>query len=89
MLYRVISKMTYLFLASKVFYYTYCHKASYSELPEVCTACKAFINAVKKNYPEVLTRKPKIHMLLHLPQNISDFGSTACFNTERLDVDAD
>ena len=44
--------------------------------------CKAFVDSVKKNFPE-LSRKLKVHLFLHLTDNMMDFGPTSSFNTER------
>lgn len=41
-----------------------------------------FIDCVEHSAPEML-KKVKIHLLLHLPENILDFGPTANYNTER------
>ena len=41
-----------------------------------------FIDCVQTSAPEML-KKLKVHLLLHLPGNIMDFGPTANDNTER------
>ena len=41
-----------------------------------------FIDCVQTSAPEML-KKLKVHLLLHLPENIIDFGHTANYNTER------
>lgn len=41
-----------------------------------------FLDCVQNAAPEML-KKMKIHLLLHLPDNILDFGPTANYNTER------
>ena len=41
------------------------------------------MDAVKQNFPEV-SKKLKIHLFLHLTDNMMDFGPTSSFNTERL-----
>ncbi len=38
---------------------------------------------MKHNFPEV-SKKLKIHLFLHLTDNMMDFGPTSSFNTERL-----
>jgi hypothetical protein len=45
--------------------------------------CLAFTHAVERNCPE-LRRKLKIHILLHLPDDMLQFGPASTFNTERL-----
>lgn len=51
---------------------------------EVMKACNNFVQTVKTNMPDILKRKPKLHILLHLASDMRNFGATACFNTERL-----
>ena len=41
-----------------------------------------FVHQVHLTAPEML-QKVKVHLLLHLPQNIVDFGPPANYNTER------
>lgn len=53
-------------------------------MDEVMEACSNFVNTIRTNMPEILNRKAKFHLLLHLASNIRDFGPCACFNTERL-----
>ena len=55
------------FIASKMSYYQETYQS--------------FIDAVKVGCPEVL-KKPKIHLLLHLPDNMYDFVPTVAYNTE-------
>ena len=45
--------------------------------------CKEFVVSVKSHNPQLLNR-PKIHLLLHLPKCMLEFGRTSSFNTERL-----
>ena len=35
--------------------------------------CVKFVSSVEKAFPE-LTKKPKIHLLLHLVESLQDFG---------------
>ena len=51
----------------------------------VATTCQSFVDSVKRHYPEFLL-KPKIHLLLHLHENMTDFGPTMSYNTERYVV---
>ena len=44
--------------------------------------CIEFVQAVKEAYPEMLA-KQKIHLFLHLADNMADFGPSSAFNTER------
>jgi len=45
--------------------------------------CRDFLHMIKL-YKPTLLQKPKLHLLLHLPTSMEDFGPAACFNTERL-----
>ena len=59
------------------------HLTALSEITDVSAACNSFLSAMRDHYPQMLANKLKPHMLLHLPENITDFGATACFSTER------
>jgi len=67
----------------QVFKFVYCD----TFLPEMVdvykSQCLAFTHAVERNCPE-LRRKLKIHILLHLPDDMLQFGPASTFNTERL-----
>ena len=66
----------------QVFKLVYCQpfmQANYDEYKEVC---EKFVSAVHEHCPE-LRKKVKVHMILHLPENVKDFGPTSAFNTER------
>ena len=66
----------------QVFKLAYCQpfmQANYDEYKEVC---EKFVSAVHEHCPE-LRKKVKVHMILHLPENVKDFGPTSAFNTER------
>ena len=66
----------------QVFKLAYCQpfmQANYDEYKEVC---EKFVGAVHEHCPE-LRKKVKVHMILHLPENVKDFGPTSAFNTER------
>ena len=49
---------------------------------EVEEACKEFLMAVKDHDPRLLN-KQKLHLILHLPECMNQFGATASFNSER------
>eukprot|EP00731_Ephydatia_muelleri_P012741 Em0007g51a len=72
------------FALSKVFKFVYCD----TFLPEMVdvykSQCLAFTHAVERNCPE-LRRKLKIHILLHLPDDMLQFGPASTFNTERCE----
>ena len=61
---------------------TYCNAFHPDNLTEAIETCKEFVEAVKL-YKPALLQKPKFHLLLHLPQNMLEFGPTSSFNTER------
>ena len=48
-------------------------------------AITEFLETVEIVHPELL-RKPKLHMLLHLPDDMLNFGPAIGFATERLDT---
>ena len=60
----------------------YCDDFHPDNLTEATEICKEFVEAVKV-YKPALLQKPKFHLLLHLPQNMLEFGPTCSFNTER------
>lgn len=68
----------------QVFKITYCDYCIESKEDEYRRICKNFVDAVKQNFPELI-KKLKIHLFLHLTDNMMDFGPTSSFNTERLD----
>ena len=49
---------------------------------EVESRCKDLLEHVKALDP-LLLQRPKFHLLLHLVDNIREFGPTAGYNTER------
>lgn len=51
-------------------------------LEEVQLVCEEFVTSVQEYAPYML-RKPKFHLLLHLAEDMKDFGPTAAFNAER------
>lgn len=66
----------------KVFKIAYCQPFHCNNLVEYQQICQDFVDTVKLNSPELL-KKLKVHLILHLPQNMHDFGPTSAFNTER------
>ena len=44
--------------------------------------CQNFVDVVY-SYKREMLQKPKFHLLLHLAENMTEFGPTAAFNTER------
>ncbi len=44
--------------------------------------CKEFVNLAAQYMPE-FSKRLKVHILLHLSDNLKDFGPTYLYNTER------
>ena len=61
----------------------YCDFCMEAEEEKYRSICKRFVELVTTHFPK-FNNKVKVHLLLHLPSNISDFGPTATFNTERF-----
>ena len=53
-----------------------------SDLPQYCGIAEEFVAYVATAIPEML-HKVKIHLLLHLPSSLVEFGPAANYNTER------
>ena len=66
----------------QVFKAAYCSPYSAEKEGDVLGLCQNFVDAVYSYKPEML-QKPKLHLLLHLAENMTEFGPTASFNTER------
>ena len=47
--------------------------------------CQQFVDCVTQHMPEYCKRL-KIHILLHLVDDMLDFGPTACYSTERYNI---
>ena len=63
----------------QVFQVAYCTSA---DMEEVESRCKDLLEHVKALDP-LLLQRPKFHLLLHLADNIREFGPTAGYTTER------
>ena len=70
---------------SQVFRVAYCQIFSLSRRDECQRVCEEFVSSIKEHFPH-LQKKVKIHLLLHLTDNMVDFGPTSSFNTERYSV---
>lgn len=46
------------------------------------STCSAFVCTIKEHNPAMLKKK-KVHLILHLPAPMHDFGPTSAYNTER------
>ena len=61
-----------------------CFKSLFSEkIHEYQSVCQDFVSEIIKQYPEH-GQRIKVHILLHLPDNIRDFSHPSCYNTERF-----
>ncbi len=68
-------------LLLQVFKLAYCDYYQPDKEEEWKAICKAFVEAAK-DYPP-MQGKLKIHLMLHLIDNMKEFGPTSAFNTER------
>ena len=66
----------------QVFKAAYCSPYSAEKEGDMLGLCQNFVDAVYSYKPEML-QKPKFHLLLHLAENMTEFGPTASFNIER------
>ena len=66
----------------QIFRFAYCLPTDDNKLDEMSRSCHEFLDAAKL-YDPTLLHKPKFHLLLHLPENMKEFGPTAAFNAER------
>ena len=76
----------YIYTYLQIFRVAYCLPFSVDKLAEYKAICQGFVDAVKEYQPDFL-RKVKIHMLLHLVDNMLDFGPCSAFNTERWAIE--
>ena len=66
----------------QIFKLCYCKSVRKSELPQYRSMVEEFVECVRRVVPDML-QKVKVHLLLHLPDNLMDFGPPANYNTER------
>ena len=82
----VLCNVTFMcLLILEVFKIAYCDRSVQAGESYYSEVCKNFVDAVGLHFPDFMN-KAKIHLLLHLPQNLVDFGPTAAFNTERYSI---
>ena len=65
-----------------MFKLAYCDSSVQADYTHYKSICKHFVDLVGQYYPNFM-KKPKFHLLLHLADNIVDFGPPSTFNTER------
>ena len=68
----------------QVFKMAYCEALKPSQLPAYTEICESSVMCVKECSPDL--KKPKVHALLHLPKNMTDFGPPSAYNTERYSI---
>ena len=66
----------------QVFRIAYCGTLRTSMLDAYQGTCDAFVQAIKEHNPSMLKKK-KVHLVLHLPAALREFGPTSAYNTER------
>jgi len=66
----------------QVFKIAYCQPVLLSRYNEYKQTCEDFVQTIHEHFPEFKS-KVKIHLILHLPDNMIDFGPTSAFSTER------
>ena len=59
----------------------YCDYFHESQRDECHMVCKEFVKTVNEYFLEF--KEVKIHLLLHLVEDMTDFGPTSAFNTKR------
>ena len=69
-------------LTVQVFKVAYCDYFDPSKAVECDHVCKSFVASVSEHQPDML-KKQKVHLLLHLTENMDQFGPTSAFNSER------
>ena len=60
----------------------YCRPYCPDDYQQCKVICQKFVDKVEELQPAVLNMS-KIHLLLHLADNLSEFGPTSAYNTER------
>ena len=66
----------------EVFKLSYCQTVEMSEHPRYRIVVENFVECLRDSVPDIM-QKVKVHLLLHLPDNLIDFGPPANNNTER------
>lgn len=66
----------------QIFRITYCLPYEHAQYQENKMTCQAFVSSVQANQPEMMN-KAKVHLLLHLADNMLEFGPTSAYSTER------
>uniref|UniRef100_A0A1X7UZ35 Uncharacterized protein n=1 Tax=Amphimedon queenslandica TaxID=400682 RepID=A0A1X7UZ35_AMPQE len=82
--YFTVSEKKCWFLLAKVFRLCYCISFSASDTAYWKNVCSEFVR-VSVDYMPSYAKRLKTHLVLHLVDNILDFGPTQCYNTERYE----
>eukprot|EP00731_Ephydatia_muelleri_P011328 Em0006g222a len=83
--YLTASETEVWFGLSKLFKLVYCDKLYLEMINEYRDACCSFVQTVQRNCPGH-RKKPKLHLLMHLPEYIELFGHPSSYNTERCET---
>ena len=67
----------------KVFQLAYCIPLCLDQVEQYRHICQEFM-ASTAQYMPVYSKRLKTHLVLHLVDNMIDFGPTDCYNTERF-----
>ena len=67
----------------KVFRIAYCVPLCLDQVKQYRHICQEFL-ASTAQYMPVYSKRLKTHLVLHLVDNMIDFGHTDCYNTERF-----
>lgn len=63
----------------------YCLPLVKEKLPEYRVVCQRFVDVCTSCMPEY-SRRSKVHLLLHVIDDMVQFGPQDCFNTERYSL---
>lgn len=66
----------------QIFRIAYCDLYEPSKEEELTDTCSEFVYAVHQNKPE-MSKRQKIHLMLHLVECMKQYGPTSSFNSER------
>jgi hypothetical protein len=72
------------FLLAKIFRLAYCVPFSVKDVTQWKSVCSEFV-ATTAEYMPSYSKRLKTHLILHLVDNIVEFGPTQSFNTERYE----
>ena len=75
--------MNYVFLLIKIFRIAYYLPVLKDKISDYQRICEQFVASVKEYMPQ-FAKRLKVHLLLHLTDDMLEFGPPARFNTERL-----